>query len=184
MPDEVPRPTEPSVPPPSVAFTLSRLGFAVSQAFAHGLQPLGIEPQHFGLLRILLFAGGESQRAIGTSLGIPPNRMVALVDDLESRGAVKRDRHPTDRRAYALSLTQEGRALFDRAFEVARSVEGHLCADLSGDDKQQLFDLLGRLDSLTDAPDGVHPGLATGLPDPVVPEPRTSGLLDELRDGR
>jgi DNA-binding MarR family transcriptional regulator len=184
VPDEVPRPTEPSVPPPSVAFTLSRLGFAVSQAFAHGLQPLGIDPQHFGLLRILLFAEGESQRAIGTSLGIPPNRMVALVDDLEARGAVKRDRHPTDRRAYALSLTPEGRTLFDQAFEVARSVEGRLCADLSGDDQKQLLALLGRLDSLTDGPEGVHPGLASGLLHPVVSEPRTSDVPDELRDDR
>jgi DNA-binding MarR family transcriptional regulator len=169
MSAEAPRPTEPSVPPASVAFTVSRLGYAVSQAFAAGLQPLGIDPQHFGLLRILLFAGGESQRAIGNNLGIPPNRMVALVDDLEARGAVKRDRHPTDRRAYALSLTPEGRKLFDEAFAVARSVEGRLCADLSGDDKQQLLDLLGRLDSLADVPGGVHPGLASGLPGPVVP---------------
>jgi DNA-binding MarR family transcriptional regulator len=142
-----------------VAFTVSRLGFTVSQAFAHGLQPLGIEPQHFGLLRILLFAEGESQRAIGSSLGIPPNRMVALVDDLEARGAVKRTKHPTDRRAHALSLTPKGRKLFESAFEVSMSVEGRLCENLSGDDREQLLDLLGRLNPLTEVPEGVHPGL-------------------------
>ena len=73
-------------PPPSVAFVVSRLGFSVSQALADGLKPLGIDPQHFGLLRALLFSEGQSQRAIGAVLSIPPNRMVALVDDLEERG--------------------------------------------------------------------------------------------------
>ena len=49
-------------PPPSVAFVVSRLGFSVSQALADGLKPLGIDPQHFGLLRALLFSEGQSQR--------------------------------------------------------------------------------------------------------------------------
>ncbi|HEX3840388.1 MAG TPA: MarR family winged helix-turn-helix transcriptional regulator [Acidimicrobiales bacterium] len=159
MSADLPQPTGPSVPPPSVAFTVSRLGFTVSQAFAAGLQPLGIDPQHFGLLRILLFSEGESQRAIGTRLGIPPNRMVSLVDDLEARGAVKRDKHPTDRRAHALSLTPKGKQLFETAFEVATSLEDRLCENLSGDDREQLLALLGRLNRLTEVPDGVHPGL-------------------------
>jgi DNA-binding MarR family transcriptional regulator len=119
-----------------------------------------LDPQHFGLLRALLFADGESQRAIGTSLGIPPNRMVALVDDLEALGTVKRAKHPTDRRAYALSLTPKGRKLFDRAFEVAVSVEERLCKGISGDDKKELLELLSRLNPLSDVPEGVHPGLA------------------------
>jgi DNA-binding MarR family transcriptional regulator len=84
---------------------------------------------------------------------------VALVDDLEARGAVKRDKHPSDRRAYALSLTPKGKKLFENGLEVAISVEGRLCRNLSGADKTQLLALLGQLNSLTDAPAGVHPGL-------------------------
>lgn len=146
--------------PPSVAFVVSRLGFSVGQALALGLKPLGIEPQHFGLLRALLFTEGQSQRAIGVSLGIPPNRMVALVDDLEARGAVKRVKHPTDRRAYALTLTPKGKKLFESALTVAMSVEGRLCETLSRADRKQLLYLLDQLNSLTDVPEGVHPGLA------------------------
>jgi DNA-binding MarR family transcriptional regulator len=143
-----------------VAFAVSRLGFEVSRALAEGLKPLGLDPQHFGLLRALGFSEGESQRAIGDSLSIPPNRMVALVDDLEALGAVKRAKHPTDRRAYAIFLTPKGRKLFENAFEVARTVEERLCANISTSDKKQLLDLLGHLDSLSGAPGGVHPGLS------------------------
>ncbi|MGH9097179.1 MAG: MarR family winged helix-turn-helix transcriptional regulator [Acidimicrobiales bacterium] len=162
MSDEKPPATGPSAVPPSVAFALSRLGFGVSRALAQGLKPIGIEPRHFGLLRALLFSEGESQRAIGDSMSIPANRMVALVDDLEALGAVKRAKHPTDRRAYALSLTPKGRKLFESAFEVARSIEDRLTENLSDRDKKQLLDLLGQLDRLTDVPEGVHPGLAVG----------------------
>lgn len=147
--------------PPSVAFSISRLGFEVSGALAEGLRPLDIEPQHFGLLRALSFTEGESQRSIGTILGIPPNRMVALVDDLEERGAVKRARHPTDRRAHALWLTPKGRKLLGKALAVAISVEGELCADLSAADRRQLLELLHRLKSPEDIAPGVHPGLIT-----------------------
>ncbi|HEV3266275.1 MAG TPA: MarR family winged helix-turn-helix transcriptional regulator [Acidimicrobiales bacterium] len=160
MTDGNPQPTGPSEAPPSVAFSVSRLGFEVSRALADGLKPLGIDPQHFGLLRALLFSEGESQRAIGDSLGIPPNRMVALVDDLEGLGAVKRAKHPTDRRAYALFLTPKGKKLFEGAFEVALSLEERLCENISKSDREQLLDLLGQLNSLTDVPGGVHPGLS------------------------
>jgi DNA-binding MarR family transcriptional regulator len=156
-----PQVTNPSEPPPSVAFAVSRLWFAVSQALAEGLKPLGIELQHFGLLRVLLFTEGESQKAIGASLSIAPNRMVTLVDDLEARGAVKRIKHPNDRRAHALSLTPKGRKLFEKALEVAMSTEARLCENISDAQRRELLELLGQLNDLTDVPGGVHPGLAT-----------------------
>ena len=132
-----PQATNPSEPPPSVAFAVSRLGFAVSQSLAEGLKPLGIELQHFGLLRVLLFTEGESQKAIGASLTIAPNRMVTLVDDLEARGAVKRIKHPNDRRAHALSLTPKGRKLFEKALEVAMSTEARVCENISDSAKKR-----------------------------------------------
>ncbi len=147
--------------PPSVAFIVSRLGFEVSQALFKGLKPLGIGPQHFGLLRALGAMEGQSQKAVGTRLGIPPNRMVALVDDLESQGAVKRTKHPDDRRAYALSLTPKGRRLFESALEVAIGIEAKLCGSISDSDRLLLLDLLTRLTSLSGAPEGVHPGLSS-----------------------
>jgi len=83
--------------------------------------------------------------------------MVALVDDLGALGAVKRVKHPTDRRAHALSLTPKGQKLFESAFAVAISIEDRLCGNISGDDKKRLLELLGHLNSLTDSPEGVQP---------------------------
>ena len=150
----------PTAAPPSVAFLVSRLGFEVGEQLTEGLAPLGIEPRHFGLLRALAFSEGQSQRAIGQALGIHPNRMVALVDDLEGLGLVRRRPHPTDRRARALVLTPNGKRVLQKAFQVAFSIEDALCADLEAAERAELLALLGKLRSRDPSRMGVHPGLS------------------------
>jgi DNA-binding MarR family transcriptional regulator len=87
--------------------------------------------------------------------------MVELIDDLEDRGLVKRRRHPSDRRAHALTLTAKGKQLLTRAFTVAFSIEAELCADLEPADRQKLLVLLGQLRQMEEGAPGVHPGLST-----------------------
>lgn len=146
--------------PPSVAFAVSRLGYEVGGQLAARLKPLGIEPRHFGLLRALAMSDGQSQRAIGDSLNLHPNRMVALVDELERKRLVRRGPHPTDRRAHALVLTASGRRLLDQALQLAISIEQELCADLQPAERDQLLQLLARLRTGDPEHPGVHPGLS------------------------
>jgi DNA-binding MarR family transcriptional regulator len=145
--------------PPSVAFVVSRLGYEVGGRLAAGLKPLGLEPRHFGLLRALAFSDGQSQRAIGDSLNLHPNRMVALVDELERKRLVRRRPHPTDRRAHTVVLTPTGRRLLDQALQLAIGIEQELCGDLQPDERDQLLRLLARLRTGDPEHPGVHPGL-------------------------
>jgi DNA-binding MarR family transcriptional regulator len=150
----------PAAAPPSVAFAVSRLGYEVGGQLAARLKPLGIEPRHFGLLRALAASDGQSQRAIGDSLNLHPNRMVALVDELERRRLVRRHRHPTDRRAHAVVLTASGRRLLGEALQLAIGIEQELCADLQPAERDDLLRLLARLRSGDSEHPGVHPGLS------------------------
>jgi DNA-binding MarR family transcriptional regulator len=149
--------------PPSVAFAVSRLGYEVAGRLAGALKPLGIEPRHFGLLRALAMSGGQSQRAIGNSLNLHPNRMVAMVDELERKRLVRRHPHPTDRRAHAVVLTPAGRRLLDQALQLAIGIEQELCADLQPGERDQLLHLLARLRDSDPGHPGLHPGLSAGL---------------------
>jgi DNA-binding MarR family transcriptional regulator len=151
---------DPAGAPPSVAFAVSRLGYEVSGRLAGALKPLGIEPQHFGLLRALAMSDGQSQRAIGNTLNLHPNRMVVLVDELERKRLVRRRPHPTDRRAHAVVLTPRGRQLLDQALQLAIGIEQELCADLRPGERDQLLRLLARLRSGDPGHPGVHPGLS------------------------
>lgn len=161
--------------PPSVAFLLSTLGYEVRRELGARLADLGLELRQFGLLRLVAQDDGQSQRALGSVLEITPNRMVGLVDDLERRGLIERRAHPADRRAYALALTETGRALLATAFQAAFSVEGDVCSGLSPEERGQLLGLLRKVAQrksgatgaedtagaagAADAPAGVHPGM-------------------------
>jgi DNA-binding MarR family transcriptional regulator len=139
----------------SATYLLSTVGFEVSQRFRSMLEPLGLEPRQFALLRFVAGSEGQSQQALGDALGIPKSRMVALVDDLEERGLVERRLRPDDRRARALYVTPEGSRCLSEAMEVATAHESYVRERLSAGEHRQLVDLLRRLtDDLE-----VHPGL-------------------------
>jgi len=144
----------------SLGFLLSQLGFTASRRFHAALAPLGIEPRHFLLLRFVAREEGRSQQALGEMLHIPPSRMVALVDQLEERGLLERRANPTDRRARALHVTDEGRRLMARAMRVAMAHEDSVGVSLSAGEREQLVALLQKLAAEMQLVSGVHPGLA------------------------
>ena len=80
--------------PRSVGFLISQLGFFSSKGFMEALAPLGIGPREFLLMRFVDASEGRSQQALAERLGIPPSRMVALVDHLEEAGFVERRPDP------------------------------------------------------------------------------------------
>ncbi len=124
------------------ALLLVQLGSHAAGRFAERLAPLGLEPRHVGVLRSLAALEGRSQQHIGELLRIAPSRMVAIVDELDRRGLVERRRNDSDRRAYALHLTAEGRRLLDHLRQVAADHSAELFAGLDAAQRDQLTTLL------------------------------------------
>ena len=152
-------PPVPDTPPRSVGFLISQLGFFSSRGFMEALEPLGIGPREFLLMRFVDAAEGRSQQALAERLGIPASRMVALVDHLEDAGLVERRPDPEDRRVRGLHLTRKGRGLLQRASKVAIDYETRLCAGINREEREQLIDLLQKLQESQTHLRGVHPGL-------------------------
>lgn len=159
-------PDDPGQTPPSVVFLLSRLGYQASSEMGRALGALGLEPRQFGLLRLLASSRGDSQRALGAMLRITPNRMVALVDGLESKGLIERRPHPDDRRAYTVTLTEKGAATLDEAFHAAFGVEAAVCSSLEPAECEQLVRLLRKLATAADERGGDLPDLHPGMLEP------------------
>lgn len=145
-------------------FLLSELGSRSAGRFAVRLGPLGIAPKHYGLMELLSRNEGLTQQQLGTTLGIHRNVMVGLVDDLEKRGLAERRRHPTDRRAHAIHLTESARGLLPLARSIADEHETELLSVLDGPERAQLLALLQRLAAQTGRPADVHPGLRGSRP--------------------
>ncbi len=158
---EVTRDRYPEVPnrePTGVAFLLTQLGTHAAQRFGERIVALGLTPPDAGMLRKIASDPGISQQDLAEHLGIMPSRMVALVDELERKGVVKRKRNTEDRRNYALALTQNGRMVLRELSHVAADHEVALCAALSEEEKLQLRDLLRRVAEEQGLKPGVHPG--------------------------
>lgn len=146
-------------------FLLSQLGFHVAQTFAARLAPLGIAPNHFGLLMHLDRGEGRTQQQLADAVGVHRKVMVGLIDDLERRGLVERRRHPADRRAHALHLTAAARELLPRARDIADRHEDEMLAGLEPAERTQLLAMLQRIAERSGNPPGAHPGLRHATPD-------------------
>lgn len=154
------QPTEPSTPPfRSVAFMLSSLGYAISQRFHRVLEPLGLEPGEFALLRAVAASGGESQQTLANRLHISPSWMVAIVDELERLDLLERRPHARDRRVRNLHLTVAGKKLLKRAEQQAQNFDRQVTGDLTERELQQLLDLLGRVAAGLELEPGAHAAL-------------------------
>jgi DNA-binding MarR family transcriptional regulator len=140
------------------AFLVSQVGAHAAAMFAQRVAPLGIGPAHVGVLRSVADSPGRSQQAVANEFGMPPSRMVVLIDDLEQRGLIVRQRGTGDRRVHSLHLTGDGQILVTKLKGVARDAERTLFRGLSVAERRQLRGLLQRVAAEQGLRAGVHPG--------------------------
>jgi DNA-binding MarR family transcriptional regulator len=146
----------------SVGFMLSTLGHALSRRFFHALQPLELHPREFAVLRAVKANDGQSQQTLAERLRIPPSRMVAIVDELESRGLIERRPDPGDRRVRALYVTKRGQTLLEEAFTLVVQQERAISDVLTVKERAELLALLNRIAGRLGLPADVHSALTDG----------------------
>ncbi len=92
---------------------LMRRAYAKATVSVRACIDLEIPVREVAMLATLAERGALSQRALSDLTGVNRTIMVKVVDDLETRGWVVRERNPQDRRSYALRLTEAGSAALD-----------------------------------------------------------------------
>ncbi len=90
--------------------TLQRTADALMQGVAAALKPVGLSPAQFNVLRILRGAGREGLacREIGERMITRDPDITRLLDRLEDRGLVNRNRDRADRRVITTRITEKG----------------------------------------------------------------------------
>ncbi|MHA6759635.1 MarR family winged helix-turn-helix transcriptional regulator [Streptacidiphilus sp. PAMC 29251] len=84
-------------------------------------------------------------RDLGEMLGIAARTTTTVVDSLERDGLVERIRHPVDRRAFLLALTETGRARHIEAEAVDRAALAAATGGLDAGERARLRELLAKL---------------------------------------
>ena len=142
-----------------IPFLLSQLGIYLAEDFVARLEPYGVEPRAYAVLKALSEDDGRSQRELSTQLGIHRNVMVSVVDKLERDGLVKRMPHPADRRAFAVTLTDKARELLPELDAQGSAQEDEITASLSDSDRNAVLQHLQQMSAAAGLIPGVHPKL-------------------------
>jgi DNA-binding MarR family transcriptional regulator len=128
-----------------VSFLLARANALSLAAGNAALAAHGLRVRSYSVLALAVGDARPSQRELAEFLRLDPSQVVALVDELQRRGLVRREPDPADRRANVVVATADGEACFAEARLAVRAAERELHAELSDDDHARLADLLKRL---------------------------------------
>jgi DNA-binding MarR family transcriptional regulator len=98
-----------------LGFQLRLAYVAVSRHFAAAMDRLDLTQKQTGVLWLIGHNGGVSQTAVANELGMDRASMMAIIDRLEERSLLTRERSEHDGRRQALHLTPKGRRLLSQA---------------------------------------------------------------------
>ena len=131
-----------------VGFLLSRATWAMNNAVNRLLRENGhadISVAYFAVLQALWENDRMSITDLGEKAQLEKSTMTSLIDRMEGAGLVRREDHPTDRRAYQICLTARGKELEQNLDEVVSRVYKHLTRGIAEEDLQKSIKVCKRL---------------------------------------
>lgn len=128
------------------------LGYHMKRAFnviqadlTQTLKPLELRMLTYTALVFISDNPGLSQSQLAGAMDIERPNLVVIVDELEQRELIVRDRVQSDRRLYALRVTIAGQQLCDRAMVACQEHEERLLAGLDDETTHNLISALSSL---------------------------------------
>ncbi len=106
---------------------------------------LGMTLKQYSLLSDLRYHGGAvPQQSLCGVMGLDPNYVVLLLNEVEDAGYVERRRDSADRRRHIVELTPAGRRALERAEVGMQSIEDEVLSGLSQKQRIELGRLLSK----------------------------------------
>jgi DNA-binding MarR family transcriptional regulator len=133
---------------------VGRTAAQTRQVAGDALRAVNAHKDHFVALAALAEFGPASQAGLSDRTRIYKSDLVAVLNDLENGGWVRRAPDPADKRRNIITVTDEGERRLAELDRVLDGVNEHIMAPLSREERAQLFSLLGRINAhLADVPD-------------------------------
>jgi DNA-binding MarR family transcriptional regulator len=143
------------VEPIAITARLARLQAVVAPKLEAVFARFGVRGADFAVLATLARLSGEGvpQRRLALELGLSAGTMSVRIDRLVQRGLVLRQSDPDDGRGAIVSLTGDGREVFEACAPEHLANARNLLAGLSEHDRDELGRLLGKLLYTLEDPD-------------------------------
>jgi DNA-binding MarR family transcriptional regulator len=124
------------------ALVLVKLGNEIVARAEDPLAALGLSTRQYLILAVLSADAPPSQLELAGLCGLLPAQVVPVLDELERRGFVARQRSDTDRRRSVVRVTPSGREILAKADDLARSIEDAFFGNLDLAVREQLNETL------------------------------------------
>ena len=124
------------------ALVMVKLGNEILARAENPLAALGLSGRQYLILAVLGTDAPPSQLELAGLCGLLPAQVVPVLDELERRGLVARQRSEEDRRRSVVRLTPAGEESLAKADELARSIEDTLFGELDAGAREQLHGTL------------------------------------------
>ena len=126
-----------------LCFPLYAAARNVTGLYTPWLKPLGLTYTQYIVFLVLWEEDGISVTEIGEKLMLDNGTLSPLLKKMEKAGYINRRRSSDDERVVVITLTEEGRALQEKAKDIPRQMAG--CVELSPEKAQMLYALLYEL---------------------------------------
>ncbi|HQC95239.1 MAG TPA: MarR family transcriptional regulator [Aquabacterium sp.] len=148
-----PPPSRAAHQPLSLGVLSDVLGYHIAQAAvttygtfeAHIGQPHHLRKVEYSLLMLVLANGPLTPKRLGHALALSAPNLTLLLDRLQGRGLIRRERSPTDGRSQNIVLTDDGRRLAAITAVAAGPMERELDERLSRAERLMLIELLRKV---------------------------------------
>ena len=129
-----------------LGYQLARASIHTRAAFQRAIgEPLQLRPVEFTIVQLLHRNERATQKQLARALAITAPGMTVLLDRLEVRGLLRRERNLRDKRSIHILLSDAGRQLAEASLQASRHMEDELLRQLSPGERMLLFELLERV---------------------------------------
>ncbi|UFP93131.1 MarR family winged helix-turn-helix transcriptional regulator [Gloeobacter morelensis] len=130
--------------PTAVGYRLRILSQLMGRRFQEQLEPFGLTPFHWVVLCCLWKEDGLPTSTICDRLQQVGGTLTGVLDRMEERALVRRERDSRDRRVWRVYLTPQGEELMEVLPPRVRTVKEQALAGMSPPERATLSDLLDR----------------------------------------
>jgi DNA-binding MarR family transcriptional regulator len=130
--------------PYSLGYKIKLLSQLLTRKFTDQLEPFGLTPFHWLVLCCLWQEDGLPTSSIGEKLQQVGGTLTGVLDRMEERGLVRRERDTHDRRIWRIWLTDAGKELEKVLPPIAAELRDEAMRGISAADRELFSQLLNR----------------------------------------
>jgi|SRR5450830_18036 len=128
-----------------VGYNCRRAYITIMPLFEKRMAKFELRPVDFTVLSLLRANPNINQKRLSQEINVSPPNLATLLDRLEQRDLVMRQRNPQDRRSQTLVLTSSGMRMCAKAEKTAVELETRATEALNQSERDELIRLLQKI---------------------------------------